>query len=340
MKQPIKVGIFGAGAIGGYVGGRLRLAGQDVVLVGRAAFAGEIAAHGLRLTALDGFDRRLAPDELRVATTPDALAGCDVVLVTVKSGDTVTAARALRPIVGASTVVVSFQNGVRNPEVLTHELGARVLAGMVPFNVLRRGPGHLHQGVSGALHIEDDARARPLVDALRSAGLAVRTERDMRAIQWGKLLLNLNNPLNALAGVPLREELASRHFRRVLADCQTEALRALAKAGIRARMEAPLPAQLLPVLLRLPDLLYRLIAATLIRIDPEARSSMWEDLERGRPTEIDSLSGEVVRLANSVGLSAPANETVMQLVREAEGHGSPRLDGRRVRAEITSRKRR
>jgi 2-dehydropantoate 2-reductase len=216
---------------------------------------------------------------------------------------------------------------VRNPELLAAELGPRVLAAMVPFNVVWRADGHLHQGTSGALHLEAGPRALPILEALARAGLPTRSEINMRAVLWGKLLLNLNNPINALAGIPLRDELSTRAYRQVLAACQAEALAALGRAGIDAQLEQPMPARLLPGLLRLPDLLFRVIARSMIRIDPQARSSMWEDLERGRPTEVDALNGEVVRLAAAAGLAAPANATVMALVRRAEGHGSPRLDG-------------
>ena len=235
----VKVGVMGAGAIGGYLGGRLRAAGVPVVLVGRQALAEQTGTHGLRLTALDGYDRTLRPGELEVATTPAPLSDCDVVLVTVKSGATVAAARQLKPHLRDDATVVSFQNGVRNPSLLAAELGPRVLAAMVPFNVVWRADGHLHQGTSGVLHLEAGPRALPLLDALNRAGLPTRDEIDMRAVLWGKLLLNLNNPINALAGVPLRDELSTRAYRRVLAACQREALAALAQAGIAAQRGCP-----------------------------------------------------------------------------------------------------
>jgi len=332
----MKVGIFGAGAIGAYLGGRLRAGGLDVVFVGRST-APSLRAHGMHLNSLDGFDRRLSPRELTVAETPDALAGCDVVLVTVKGGATVDAARALRDVPGVP-LVVSFQNGVRNPELLRAELGGRALGGMVPFNVLRRGEDGFHQATTGDLAVEDDARARPLVDALVRVGLPAHLAGDMRAVLWGKLLLNLNNSINALAGVPLVEELSQRAYRTVLAACQAEALAALKHAGIRPELGVPLPARLMPWLLRLPTPLFRLVAARLIRIDPTARSSMWEDLDRRRPTEIDALNGEVVRLAESLGRSAPVNAAVARLVRAAEGKGSPQLSAFVLQKEIRSSK--
>lgn len=330
----MKVGVFGAGAIGCYLGGRLRAAGHELVLVARST-AGELRAHGLHLSSLDGFDRRLPPAELTVATDAAALAGCDVVLVTVKGGATVEAGGQLRA-AGERPLIVSFQNGVRNPELLREQLGARVIAAMVPFNVLRRGADGYHQATSGNLALDDDPRVAPLVEAFTRAGLPAYRAKDMRAVLWGKLLLNLNNSINALAGVPLVEELSDRRYRRVLAACQDEALAALRRAGIQPELGVPLPARFLPSVLRLPDPLFRAVAGRLIRIDPSARSSMWEDLERKRATEIDALNGEVVRLADSVGLPAPANRAVADLVRQSEGKGSPKLSALELQNRLGS----
>jgi 2-dehydropantoate 2-reductase len=329
----VKIGILGAGAIGCYLGGRLRASGVEVVFLARST-AHELKTHGLHITSLDGFDRTLAPSELTVATTAEALRGCDVVLITVKGGATVEAARQL--LAADPPLVVSFQNGVRNPELLRAELGPRALAGMVQFNVLRRNESGYHQATTGTLVVEDDPRARPLVDALVRAGLLAHLAPDMRAVLWGKLLLNLNNSINALAGVPLVEEIAQRDYRRVLADCQAEALAALGRARIRPDLGVSLPAWIMPTLLRLPNPLFRAVAGRLVRMDPTARSSMWEDLDRNRPTEIDALNGEVVRLAASVGLPAPVNQAIAGLVRAAEGHGSPGLSAVELRRRIQS----
>ena len=84
---------------------------------------------------------------------------------------------------------------------------------------------------------------------------------------------------------------------------------------------------LLPTLLRLPDALFTRVAATMLRIDPQARSSMWEDLQAGRRTEVDYLNGAVVTLARSLGLTAPANERLVALVRAAEAGTQPALSG-------------
>ena len=150
----MKVGVFGAGAIGCYLGGRLQCSGVPVVYVGRGSVLAELAAAGLHLTDYQGYDRHLPAAELTATEDSSALRGCDVVLVTVKGMGTAQAAQQLKPDLSPGAVVVSFQNGVRNPEILANELGDRALAAMVQFNVVRKGNGHFHHGTSGTLVVQ------------------------------------------------------------------------------------------------------------------------------------------------------------------------------------------
>jgi 2-dehydropantoate 2-reductase len=318
----MKIGVMGAGAIGCYLGGRLRASGAEVVLVGRPALAAELAQHGMQLTDYRGAALRVPPERLVCAPSPEVLAGCDVVLVTVKSGDTAATAAQLAAVLAPGTPVVSFQNGVGNPALL-RAAGLRVLAGMVPFNVLRSDGGRFHQGTSGTLVIERDGAPEALLAALRQAGLPVRARADVAAVQWGKLLINLNNPVNALSGVPIRAMLGDRGYRRVMAACAREAVNTLRAARVPARLDPPLPPRLVPLLLGLPNPLFRLLARPMVRVDPLARSSMWDDLARGRKTEIDALNGEIVRLAERCGRDAPINRAIVALIREAEAAGRP-----------------
>src|SRR5690606_13382442 len=122
----------------------------------------------------------------------------------------------------------------------------------------------------------------------------------------------------ALAGIPLREELSQRAWRRCLALAQAEALRVYRAAGIRPARVTPLPPAWLPALLRLPDALVTRLAARMLRIDPLARSSMWEDLQAGRPTEVDWIQGEIVQLGARHGVPTPVNARLVQLVHDAE----------------------
>jgi 2-dehydropantoate 2-reductase len=317
----VRIVVYGAGGIGCYVGGRLAATGAPVTFVGRQRMADELAAHGLRLTDYLGADLRVAAADVRYETSPAAAAEADLVLVTVKSAATEAAAAELAEVLKPGAMVVSFQNGVRNGEVLRERLTDQVVVtGMVPFNVLNRGGGVFHQGTEGALDVQRHPGLAPYLDAFSTAGLPLTQHDDILPVQWAKLLLNLNNPINALSDVPLREELSQRSYRRCLAAAQAEALAILDAAGITPAKLLPVPMRRFPLILRLPDFIFRRLAASMLAIDPLARTSMWEDLEAGRTTEIDHLNGEVVRLAESLGRPAPVNTKLVHLIRAAEGN--------------------
>ena len=325
-SQPQRIVVAGAGSIGCFVGGQLAAAGRDVRFLARPRLFDELSAHGLTLSDRDGATLRVAAKDLAVGIDPGVLALADVVLVTVKSGATREIAASILRHAPASAVIVSLQNGVDNATILEGALpNRRVVSGMVPFNVAALGEGRFHRGTDGTILI--DAKAGALAAALATPHLPIATHADMRAVAWGKLLLNLNNALNALAGMPLRDEIADRAWRRVLASCIDEALAALGAAGIRPAKVGALPPALIPLALRLPDALFRLVAAAQLRIDPKARSSMGDDLAQRRTTEIDQLQGRVVALAEAHGTPAPVNRAVLALVKaaEAKGAGSPRL---------------
>jgi len=328
----VRIAIYGAGSIGCYLGGRLD--GQTWSVRGRSprtarvrflvrpAMSRALRERGLVLSDWRGYRRTLAADALDLAATPaEALAGADLVLVTVKSPATPQVAAELAAHLPPQAWVISFQNGLHNAGRLRATLpGRRVLAGMVPFNVVQREPGAFHQGSSGTLVIDAHAdQAKDDWPALfAAAGLPLRCSADMPAVQQAKLLLNLNNALNALSDLPLREELAQRAWRRCLALAQREALRVYAAAGMRPARLTPVPAVWLPRLLELPDALFRRLAARMLAIDPLARSSTWEDLRAGRPTEVGELQGEVVALGRAHGVATPVNARLLELVREAE----------------------
>lgn len=323
------IAVFGAGAIGCWIGGRLAAGGAEVTLIGRARVLDELAG-GLRTTDLDGGEAgaEVGPGGVRIATEPDAARGAALVLVTVKSAQTAAAGAALAPVLPEGAIVVSLQNGVRNADALRAALpGRRVLAAMVPFNVIRRGPGAYHRASAGALRIDDDPAAAPLLAACRAARLPIEARRDMAAVQWAKLVLNLNNAINALSGLPLAAELARRPFRRCLAAAQREALALLARAELPIARLTAIPPRWMPRLLDVPDRVFAILGRRVVAIDPAARSSMWDDLEAGRPTEIDHLQGEIVELARRVGGAAPVNGALAELVRAAEAGGRRDLSG-------------
>jgi 2-dehydropantoate 2-reductase len=315
--------VMGAGAIGCYLGGCLQAAAQvaggdglRVVFVGRPRVLAALRANGLTLTDLDHAEHRIAADALSLHESIPAGIAPTLVLLAVKSGATAEAAALLGAALPAGTTVVSMQNGLSNATVgQAAAPQLRWLPGMVPYNVAELGPGRFHRGTEGILAAQDDPVLRAHAAAFERAGLTLQLHADLRAVQWGKLLLNLNNPVNALSGKPLREELMDRGYRRCLAALQTEALQSLQRAGIAPAQLGAVAPHRIPMLLRLPSPLFRVIAARMLRIDAKARSSMADDLSQGKPTEIDALCGEVVRLAERHGLKAPINERMVALVK-------------------------
>lgn len=340
MSARPRIGVVGAGCVGCYVGGRLVAAdAADVVLVGRPRLGAELAAHGLTLQDFDEPAITVPAARLRFATEPGAVADCDAVLVCVKSAQTEELARGLAAVLRPDAVVASLQNGVRNPETLRAHLGGRrVLAGIVSFNVVERGAGRFHRATGGPLMLEraGEPAARALVRALAATSIGLEERDDLAPDQWTKLLVNLNNAVSALSGQPTRTLLLTPGYRRVLAALIEEGLAVLRAAGIRPARLRGIPAAWLPRVLRLPTLLVRAVSRAQLQVDPAARSSMWQDLSRGRATEVDFLNGEVVRVAERVGRAAPLNRRIVELVHDAErrGPGSPGLSAAELRSRL------
>jgi 2-dehydropantoate 2-reductase len=339
MQQDRPIVVAGAGSIGCFVGGLSASAGRRVSLLARPRVIAEIERFGVTLTSLEGGSWHLASQQFKLSEDPKmVLAEAGVVLVAVKSADTAEIADAIALHAPADAVIVSLQNGVANAGVLRSRLPARtVLAAMVPFNVIAAGEGRFHRATSGDIVIERDAAN--LAAQLSVPGLVVRPTDDIAGVQWGKLLVNLNNAINALSGLPLREQLGDRDWRRLLADQIAEGLVAVRAEGIRPVSLTPVPLSLVPHLLRLPDALFAIALAPAMKIDPQARSSMWEDLERRRRTEIDYLQGVITEIAGRRGSSAPLSRRIVALIRDAEAakQGSPRLTVAQIRMGVSER---
>lgn len=328
------IAIAGAGSIGCFVGGVLSDAGRRVSLLARPRVIDEINRNGLRVTSFEGFEALVAPEKLLLSDDPSIFADAGVVLVTVKSTDTADVADLIARHAAPGAIVISLQNGVGNVSELRRRLpGRRVLAGMVPFNVTALGAGRFHRATSGDIVIEQDSAATAA--QLSVPHLAMRPSGNIVGVQWGKLLLNLNNALNALSNLPLQQQLAQRAWRRLLADQMAEGLAAIKAEGIRPVAATPVPPALTPHLLRLPDALFGLVLGRTMKIDPEARSSMWEDLQRGRRTEIDYLQGVIVQIAERHGQKAPLSQRIVAWIKHAEavGKGSPGLTPDQIRSE-------
>lgn len=362
--------VVGAGAIGCYMGGRLAAAGERVTLVGRPRTTEPLALSGLTVTDMQGYKAHLEADieaDIKADIKPDLASPTlsiasslklayssnanetnktnktnntnetTVVLLCVKGGATGAAAQEIADCCPAGTVIVSLQNGVDNvARIAKVAPQMTALAGMVPYNVVMKTATHVHRATMGQIYIESSESTQELIEKLvakfNAAGLKAAASSEMRSVQWGKLLLNVNNPINALSDLPLREQLLNRDFRYVFATLQLEALAAMKKAGIEPKQLAAVKPHIMPLLLKLPNWIFTRVAKKMLRMDASARSSMWDDVQQGRVTEIDDLCGAVVRLAQQVGTPAPCNAKMCQLMSaHTKGH---RFTGRELRKAL------
>ena len=221
--------------------------------------------------------------------------------------------------------MISFQNGVSNVEVLEKGLGGRfeVARGMVQYNVAYLGEGRFHKGVAGDLYADRRAGTRALAEAIGQGPAALKLSDEMLGLAWGKLLINLNNAVNALSGRSLIEELKQRDYRRVFAASMREGLDLLEQAEIEPVASGPIAPSRLPRVIGSPDWLFNRFFLKRWKIDAKARSSMADDLAAGRRTEVDYINGELVRLAERLQRTAPVNSAIVELVRAAEAGAKP-----------------
>jgi 2-dehydropantoate 2-reductase len=152
---------------------------------------------------------------------------------------------------------------------------------------------------------------------------ALKLSDDMLGLAWGKLLINLNNAVNALSGRTLIDELKRRDYRRVFAAAMREGLTLLQRAEIEPATVGPISPNVLPRIIGAPDWLFNNVFLKQWKIDAKARSSMADDLAACRKTEIDYLNGELVRLAERLQRDAPVNRAIVELVRKAEAGAEP-----------------
>jgi len=314
--------VAGAGALGLVFGALLRRAGHSVTLLGRAIHTDAIVARGVRVEGLWGehivTGIEWATDVMHLKGTFDAI------LVTVKSYDSHPIGAAVAPLLATDGVLISLQNGLGNVEVLSRLVGAqRVLAGRVIFGAEVVAPGRVRVTVYadpvllGAWRGTVDARlvaqARDWADQFGAAGIPTAYSDDIEAALWGKLLYNAAlNPLGALLAVHYGALGEDANTRAIMDMVIEEAFSVALAEGVTLPWTAPAEYR---------EVFYsRLVPSTF-----HHRPSMLQDLEHGRPTEIDAINGEVWKRGSARGIVTPANELLTRLVhaREALARGRP-----------------
>ena len=313
-----RVLVAGAGALGSVFGGFLRTAGHDVTLLGRREHLDAINAGGLRIEGLWG-DHQASGLVLAGDLAP-VRGRFDAILITVKSYDTHAMARAVAPRLEADGVVISLQNGLGNAETIAAVVGARrVLAGRVIFGAEAVAPGRVRVTVYadpvlvGAWERGDaalEARARAWAQEFAAAGIPAAPCDDIRAALWGKVLYNAAlNPLGALLGVCYGALSENAHTRAVMDAVIDEAFAVAVAEGVALPWGSATE--------------YRaLFYGRLVPSTYDHRSSMLQDLERGRRTEIDAINGEVWKRGAARGIVTPVNEMLTRLL-----HGREALPG-------------
>ena len=324
----MKITIIGAGNIGIYIGGFLLNNSLDVTFLGRDRINKELIENDLSLSDLKGFQIKIPYAKLNYKTNPNELAKSDIYIITVKSQDTKSTLNSLKNTIEEKNIIISLQNGVSNLEFIKSIYPNNIIiSGMIPFNIFNQSPGVYKCTTSGELIFQNSECNSIINNLFHNSKLSYKFDDNIEGILYGKLIFNLNNPINALCNLPLREELLNPEFRIILSKCINEALDVYSLAKIKPKILGKMIPWLAPIVLRLPNWLFSRVASNMIKIDPYARSSMWEDLKNLKTTEIEYITGEILKLANKFNVQTPYNSLIYNLIKEAEKKniGSPSI---------------
>lgn len=294
--------IFGAGSMGSWIGALLSQGGHDVTLVGRPERVEAIPAAGLRVSGAT--DLHVKP---KVATRASEAPVPDLLVLSVKAYDTSRALADAAPLLGQRTRVLSLQNGLGNVERIAEVVDERlVLAAVTTHGVTYVEPGHVKHAGVGYFRVgspyNEHAAARELAEALRGCGLDAEPTSKIGGEIWAKVVVNAGiNPLTAITGLRNGALLEHPALRELMQRVVEEAVDVANAEG------APLPDD---------DLLAR--TRRVAELTAANKSSMLQDIERGRPTEIDAICGEIVARGLRHAVDTPINLTLTALVKGIE----------------------
>jgi 2-dehydropantoate 2-reductase len=302
----MRFAIFGAGAVGGYFGGRLAQAGEDVTFIARGNHLQALLNEGLRVDSIND-DFVVSP--VTATDDPAKIGIVDVVMVGVKTWQLPGAALSIRPLIGEGTLVLPLQNGVEAPNQLAETLGrGHVCGGLAKIIAAVAGPGHIrHSGVDpaivfGELDNQPSARAEQLLRALKRSGIKAEISPDITAALWAKFLFVASwGGIGAITRAPIGVIRSFAQTRRMLERSMQE-IYDVARA-LKINLEP------------------NTVSASMAFVDtlpPHGTTSMQRDIAENRPSEIDSWSGAVVRLGGEAGVSVPTHEFVYNSLRPLE----------------------
>jgi 2-dehydropantoate 2-reductase len=294
----MRIAVFGAGGVGGYFGGRLAQAGEDVVFIARGDHLKAMVTHGLRVDSVKG-DFVLQPVK---ATDDPAQAGImDVILVGVKAWQVTNAAEAMRPMVGPETFVVPLQNGLEAPTQLAAVLGdEHVVGGLCGLSTYILGPGHIrHAGAEpfvrfGELDNRPSDRVERLQKVFERAGVIAKIPEDIQGALWMKfLLITAWSGVGAVTRTPIGVWRSLPETRQMAESALQEIIKVAQARNIA------LPENAMPMTMKAYD-----------SLPPNITSSMQRDIVEGRPSELDAQIGAVVRFGKEADVETPLHHII------------------------------
>lgn len=293
----MKIAVMGAGAVGGWFGGMLARAGNDVTLIMRPQHVEAVRRNGLRLQS-QTFDEYVP---VQAVTEPGGVQGAQLVLFCVKSTDTEAAGAAMAPHLASDAIVLSLQNGVDNAERLGRVIGRRVVPAVVYVATDLPGPGHVRHHGRGDLVIGPAPRSDELIAVFAAAAVPVQVSQNVTGALWAKLVVNCAyNALSAITNLPYGQLVQGPGVPAVMHDVVQECL------AVATRLRIDIPGDMV-------DAVRRIAVAM-----PGQLSSTAQDLARAKPSEIDHLNGHVVRQGAACGVPTPVNRCLQALVKLLE----------------------
>lgn len=302
----MRILILGAGALGSLIGVRLAQTNHQLALLTtNRQHVEAIRNDGLHIEELDGTIRRFAADAHdNVASLPGP---ADLIIVTVKSYDTVPAVKSIIDHCPPSTLFLTLQNGIGNWEKIAETVGREaVLVGSTAQGATLVAPGRIRHGGNGATFVGEfdkpvSKRVREVIEIFQQAGLETHAGDQMQRLIWEKLLINVGiNAITALTGV----------YNSAVAEI--EPARKLSRSAVREALEVARGAGFAIG----DEILERVIAVA--AATGKNRSSMGQDVDRRARTEINAINGAITAFAEKLGIPAPINRTLTQLVRTLE----------------------
>lgn len=301
----MKIVVMGSGAIGSLYGAFLStVRGNEVILVGRNPHVAAIRSRGLKIKGIMG------DHELHLEAVDDAseLIEADLILLTTKTYDTLNAALSAKHLINSSTYIMLIQNGLGTEEIVAKTLGiTRVLRATTCMGALRTTPGEVIATGCGLTEIgsrysSNYEFAHRITEMLRECGFNVSTSTNIEGVVWTKTLVNAGiNPVGALTGFTNSEVYKNPRLRRLVIQLVEEGVKIVKALGIELTTEDPVR--------------YTLGTA---KATGNNINSMLQDLKAGKRTEIDSITGEIIRLGKELGIATPSSEIVYSLIKAIE----------------------